>query len=73
MIKVEYYFSKKVWYIFLIIGIIFLIISLFQSNFLISSLCANFATSSLWSIRELFEQEKRVKKGWFPKKTGTDR
>lgn len=73
VIKVEYYFSKKVWYIFLITGIIFLIISLFQSNFLISSLCAIFAASSLWSIRELFEQEKRVKKGWFPKKTGTDR
>ena len=68
VIKVEYYFSKKVWYVFLIVGIVFLIISLFQKDFLISSLCAIFAASSLWSIRELFEQEKRVKKGWFPKK-----
>jgi len=23
--------------------------------------------SCLWSILELFEQEERVKKGWFPK------
>lgn len=68
VIKVEYYFSKMVWYVFLIVGIVFLIISLFQKDFLISSLCAIFASSSLWSIRELFEQEKRVKKGWFPKK-----
>lgn len=73
VIKVEYHFSKKVWYVFLIIGIIFLIVSLFQSDLLISSLCAIVAASSLWSIRELFEQEKRVKKGWFPKKTGTDK
>ena len=29
---------------------------------------AVFAASSLWSIRELFQQEKRVEKGWFPKK-----
>ena len=71
VIKVEYHFSKKVWYVFLIIGMIFLIISLFQSDFLISSLCAIFASCSLWFIRELFEQEKRVKKGWFPKKTNS--
>ena len=25
------------------------------------------AFSCFWSIRELFEQEQRVKKGWFPK------
>lgn len=24
----------------------------------------------LWSIKELFEQEKRVKKGWYPKQGG---
>ena len=26
------------------------------------------AFSCFWSIRELFEQEQRVRKGWFPKK-----
>jgi hypothetical protein len=26
------------------------------------------AFSSFWSILELFEQKKRVEKGWFPKK-----
>lgn len=69
VIKVEYHFTKRVWYVFLIIGIIFLIMSLFQKDFLISSLCAIFSASSLWSIKELFEQEKRVKKGWFLKKS----
>ncbi|MDY2824760.1 MAG: DUF4491 family protein [Treponema sp.] len=23
----------------------------------------------MWAIKELFEQEKRVNKGWFPKKS----
>ena len=34
---------------------------------LISILFAITGTSSLWAIKELFEQEKRVNKGWFPK------
>jgi hypothetical protein len=27
-----------------------------------------FAFSSFWTIKELFEQKERVKKGWFPKR-----
>ncbi len=61
VIKVEYHFSKNIWYVFLIIGIIFLIISLFQSDLLISSLCAIFAASSLWSINERYKCHKREK------------
>ncbi|MDO4594889.1 MAG: DUF4491 family protein [Tissierellia bacterium] len=67
VIKGEYYFSKKIWPIFLIVGIITLFISLFIENATISSLIAVFSISCFWSIGELFEQEKRVKKGWFPK------
>ncbi|WP_419485064.1 DUF4491 family protein, partial [Barnesiella intestinihominis] len=36
-------------------------------NVVISSLLGVFAFSSFWSIKEIFEQEKRVQKGWFPK------
>ena len=63
VVKGEYYFSKKIWPLFLATGIT----SLFISSSVISSLIAVFGISCLWSIRELFEQEDRVKKGWFPK------
>ena len=32
----------------------------------VSSILAGVGMSCLWSILELFEQEERVKKGWFP-------
>lgn len=66
VVKGEYYFSKKIWPLFLATGIASLFISLFISSPVISSLIAVFGISCLWSIRELFEQEDRVKKGWFP-------
>ena len=67
VVKGEYYFSKKIWPLFLATGIASLFISVFISSPVISSLIAVFGISCLWSIRELFEQEDRVKKGWFPK------
>ena len=67
VVKGEYYFSKKIWPLFLATGIASLFISLFISSPVSSSLIAVFGISCLWSIRELFEQEDRVKKGWFPK------
>jgi hypothetical protein len=33
-----------------------------------TSACGVFAFSSFWSIGELFQQRKRVEKGWFPKR-----
>ena len=41
--------------------------SICVNNILIASLLGVFAFSSFWSIKEIFEQEERVKKGWFPK------
>lgn len=66
VIKAEYYFSKKIWSVFLIAGLGFLVGEIFTCG-LISILFAITGTSSLWAIKELFEQEKRVNKGWFPK------
>ncbi|ARC83840.1 hypothetical protein U732_339 [Clostridium argentinense CDC 2741] len=67
VIKGEYYFSKKIWPIFLLLGIIFIILSLNIKGQLLSALLGVTGFSCLWSIHELIEQEQRVKKGWFPK------
>ena len=56
---------KKIWPVFLIAGLGFLVGAIFTCG-LISILFAITGTSSLWAIKELFEQEKRVNKGWFP-------
>ena len=66
VIKSEYYFGSKCWPFFLIGGIIFVIISLFIKNNIISCIFAVIAFSAFWGIGELKEQEKRVAKGWFP-------
>jgi uncharacterized membrane protein len=66
VIKSEYYFGKKIWPVFLGAGIILVGIALFIDNITISAIVSIVGFSSLWSIRELFEQEARVQKGWFP-------
>ncbi|MFU0823603.1 DUF4491 family protein [Clostridium sp.] len=67
VIKGEYYFGKKIWPVFLIAGLILIIFSMIINNSLISILMGVTAFTCFWSIPELFEQEKRVEKGWFPK------
>ena len=66
VIKAEYYFSKSCWPVFLIAGIVLMVISVFVQHVVISSALAVIGMSSWWRILELFEQEKRVEKGWFP-------
>ena len=67
VIKSEYYFGTGCWPVFAICGAAALIGSLFVVNSIISVLLGAFAFSSFWSIIELFEQKKRVERGWFPK------
>ena len=67
VVKAEYYWSTLCWWLFLFLGIAGVISSLCTENVVISSLLGVFAFSSFWSIKEIFEQEKRVQKGWFPK------
>ena len=50
-----------------ILGIAGVVASLSIENVIIASLLGVFAFSSFWTIKEVFEQEERVKKGWFPK------
>ncbi len=66
VIKSEYYFGTRVWWIFLVIGLGFLCASLFIDSLFWSCLCAILGVTNLWTILELFEQKERVKKGWFP-------
>ncbi|NEU04263.1 DUF4491 family protein [Clostridium senegalense] len=67
VIKGEYYFGKKIWPMFFILGLIFIGISLIVKNNIIASILGVTGFSCLWSIHEIIEQEERVKKGWFPK------
>ena len=67
VIKCEYHFGTKPWWIFLLVGICTITIALFTKNILLSSILGVTGASSLWSIGELFEQRKRVLRGWFPK------
>ncbi len=67
VVKAEYYWGTKCWWIFLLLGIAGATGSLCTENILLSSLLGVFAFSSFWTIKEVFEQEERVQKGWFPK------
>ena len=63
----EYRFSKKIWPVFFAAGLVFLVISLRMSSDFVSCVLAVLSATLFWCIKELYEQEKRVAKGWFPK------
>lgn len=67
VIKTEYYFGTKPWWCFLVAGLVCVAIAFCIENILLSSLLGVVGASCLWSIKELFQQAKRVEKGWFPK------
>lgn len=67
VIKVEYYTGTKYWWVFLLLGLIGISLTIFISDIFLSTLLGVFSFSSFWTIKELFEQVDRVKKGWFPK------
>lgn len=67
VIKMEYHTGTKLWWIFLVAGIIAILAAFCVANVLMSSILGVIGASCLWSIGELFEQKKRVEKGWFPK------
>ena len=59
--------KAQCWWAFLLAGAGAAAGSLFISNIIVSTLVGVVAFSCFWSILELFEQEKRVAKGWFPR------
>ncbi len=66
VIKGEYYWGVKCWWVFLVMGIGGIVASVIVADLLWSTLLAVWGASSFWSIGELFEQRRRVEKGWFP-------
>ena len=67
VIKGEYYFGVRFWWIFLLMGLAAIAASVLVRHLLWSTMLAVLGASSLWSIGELFEQRKRVERGWFPR------
>lgn len=67
VIKTEYHFGTRPWWIFLLIGIAAVASSVIIADVFWSSILGVFGFSSFWTIKELFEQRERVIKGWFPK------
>ena len=61
VVKAEYYWGTKCWWIFLVLGILGVIASLFIDSVFVSAICGVFAFSSFWTMEE------RVQKGWFPR------
>ena len=60
VIRCEYYFSDRVWPVFLAGGLAFCTASLFVERPLLSSVLGVVGFSLLWSIRELKQQTRRV-------------
>lgn len=66
VVKAEYYWGTRCWWIFLVLGLLGIAGSLLTDQLLLSSLLGVFSFSSFWTIKEIFEQRERVLKGWFP-------
>ena len=66
VIKAEYYFGTKSWWAFLLLGIAGFATSILVTDTTLSILAGVFSFTSFWGIKEIFEQRKRVLRGWFP-------
>ena len=66
VIKLEYHFGKRSWWVLALAGAIFAVASLFVIQTIWSTILGAAAFSCFWGIYEIIAQEKRVLKGWFP-------
>ena len=66
VIKMEYYWGKRSWWVLALAGAIFAVASLFVTQPVWSTILGAAAFSFFWGIHEIIAQEKRVLKGWFP-------
>lgn len=67
VIKAEYHLGTRCWWMFALAGVLLMVASVLVDDVLWSSLLGVTAFSSFWSILELFQQQERVHKGWFPR------
>lgn len=66
VIKAEYYFGTRSWWVFLIAGLVGVVAAVLIESVFWSALVAIVGFSCLWSIIEIFDQRQRVIRGWFP-------
>lgn len=66
VVKTYYHFGTRPWWLFLLLGVGGAAAALFIESLFWSALCGIVGFSSLWTVKELFEQRERVRKGWFP-------
>ena len=67
VIRAEYQFGKGCWPVFLATGLALAAGSLLADGMYTGAPLGILAFACFWSIRELFEQERLVEKGWSPK------
>ena len=67
VIKSEYHFGTRCWWVFLLLCIVALAASILIADVFWSAVLGVTAFSSFWTILEIFEQRERVRKGWFPR------
>ena len=67
VIKAEYHCGTRCWWAFMLAGIVLIALTLLINNVLVSALLGVTAFSCFWSILEVFQQQERVHKGWFPR------
>ena len=67
VIKCEYHFGTRCWWWFLLLGFGSIALSIWVNSLFASALLGVTAFSSFWTILEIFEQQERVRKGWFPR------
>ena len=68
VIRAEYHFGTRCWWAFALVGGLAVAASLWVKSIVASVLLGVIGFCALWGIRELFEQKRRVERGWFPKK-----
>lgn len=73
VIKGEYYFGTRIWPVFAILGTVILGIDLFIQNTIVQAILGVLGCTLFWSVHELFQQKKRVERGWFPKRVKAEK
>lgn len=66
VIKAHFYYGTDCWWWFLIGGIVCIVASLCIGDVFWSTILGVTGFSSFWTVKEVFDQQKRVDKGWFP-------
>lgn len=66
VIKAEYHWGKGCWWVFALVGVGCCVASLLVENVTAAAVLGVAGFSCFWSIHELYAQERRVSKGWFP-------